>query len=187
MDVWKALEMAKTSLDTKIRNLERAREGIRFEGAKAINLANMYTYFADVLSTIRDVLECLSAAKDTSAIKIGKGIATVSNSKWSIEIAGDKVILKRINPSLIITIAPEEVKISSRGKDEKELANYAIFRNSGFEVVRNKFKIAMNYNEYENILNSSYYIRYAFKPVAREVIKKCPALVQHLKAMNVIC
>ncbi len=187
MDVWKGLEMAKTSLDVKIRNLERARDGIKFEGTKAINLANMYTYFADVLSAIREAIECLSAAKETSAIRTGKGIATVANSKWSIETLDDKVILKRINPSLIITISPEEVKISTRGKDEKEIVNYAVFRNNSFEVARNKYKLSMNYNEYEGILENSYYIRYALKPVAREVIKKCPALVQHLKNMNVIC
>ena len=187
MDVWKALEMAKNSLDVKIRNLERARDGIKFEGTKAINLANMYTYFADVLTAIRDVIECLSAAKDTSAVRVGKGFATVANSKWSIEVTDDKVILKRINPSLVITITPEEVKVSSRSKDEKEIVNYAIFRNNSFEVARNKYKVSMNYNEYENILNNSYYIRYALKPVAREVIKKCPALIQHLKGMNVIC
>ena len=187
MDVWAALEQAKASLDAKIANLERARDRIPYEGARAINLANIYTYMMDVLERVRSVVECLSNAKDSNAVTGGKQLLRVKGMNWYAEVSGNALVLKRINPAVSITITPEEVKIAIKSKDEKEIKREVVLSNNEFKMKRDKMEVSGKYNDYENVLNNAYYIRRAFKEVAREVMKKSEPLITHMKFMNVTC
>ena len=187
MDVWKALEEARASVNAKIEALSKTRDRIPFEGTKAINLANVYTYMINVLEEIRNVLDCLRNAKDTNAVSLGKGVLRVRDSKWMVEVHDGSVIIKRINPSLSITISPEEVTIATRSKDEKEIKRVAKLGNGEFELIKDKLSIKGRYSDYDFVYNNSYYIRQAFKEVAREVMKKGEPLISHLKFMNVSC
>ncbi len=187
MDVWEALEQAKASLDAKIANLERVRDRIPYEGARAINLANIYTYMMDVLNQIRGIVECLSNAKDTPAVSSGKSYIRVKDMKWFAEATENGLVLKRINPTLTITITPEAVKIATHTKEDKEIKREAVLKNAEFELRRDKLVISGKYGDYDFVLSNAYYIRRAFKEVAREVMKKSEPLVQHMKFLNVSC
>ncbi|NPA84627.1 MAG: hypothetical protein GXO07_01315 [Crenarchaeota archaeon] len=187
MDVWEGLEQAKASLDAKIAGLERVRDRIPYVGAKAINLANVYTYMIDVLERIKSVVECLSNAKDTSAVVGGKGMIRVKDTNWFVQVEGDSVVLKRVNPSLTIAISPEAVRIATRTKEDKEIKKEAVLGNSEFKMRRDKVEVAGRYGDYDYVLDNAYYVRTAFKEVAREVMKKGEPLIAHLKTFNVTC
>jgi len=187
VDVWKALEDAKASVNAKVEALERVRERIPFEGAKAVNLANVYTYMIDVLERISSILECLGNAKETNAVSVGKNYLRVRDSKWFVEVADGGVVLKRLNPALTITVTPESVRIATRTKEDKEIKREAVLTNSEFEIRRDKLEVKGRYADYDQVYENSYYIRKAFRELAREVMKKGEPLIQHMKFMNVSC
>ena len=184
MEVWKAFEEALSSLDAKINRIEKARDGIPFEGTKAINVANILTHFANTLEEIHNLLNCLKELKDSSLAK-GKKVVRIEGTHWTIQTEDGALVVKRVDPSLVIKISPEEVFVSSKHKDESGYE--ATFGNAEFKVRKDKVQVSKRYTDYEGINQDSYYIRYAFKDLAKMVMKRAPQLIQELKIKGVHC
>ena len=147
-------------------------------------MANILTHFESVLEEIRGALNCLKELKDTSIAK-GKNVVRIEGTHWAMTTEGDALVLMRVDPSLVIKISPEEVAISSRHKDSSGYE--AKFTNSEFKVRKDKVEVSARYTDYETLNKQSYYIRYAFRDLARMVTKRMPRLVQDLKIKGVHC
>ncbi|UXD22043.1 hypothetical protein IPA_01125 [Ignicoccus pacificus DSM 13166] len=184
MDVWSAFEMAASSLDAKLARIDRARDGIPFEGTKAINVANILTHFESVLEEIRSSLDCLKELKESSIAK-GKNVVRIEGTHWAMTTEDNALVLMRTNPSLVIKISPEEVYISSKHKDSSGYE--AKFTNTDFTVRKDKVVVNARYADYDTLNKKSYYIRYAFRELGRMVTKRIPRLVQDLKIRGVHC
>jgi hypothetical protein len=185
MSVWELFDMALNSVTQKRNRIERARDNIPFEGTKAINVANILTQLDVLLEEIENMLNCLKELRDSS-LAVGKEAIRIAGTRWIIQKEGDDtLVLKRLDPALAIKISPEKIEISSSHKEESGLKT--IFTNTEFSTQKNKVKVEAKYNEYEKIQDESYYIRYAFKDLARMVERRSGDLIQYLKIKGVHC
>jgi len=184
MAVWDSFERAIASLESKMARIERARDNIPFEGTKAINVANILTYFDSVLEEIHNTLNCLKELKDTSIAK-GKSVVRIEGTHWTIEEEDSSLVIKRVDPTLTIKISEDAVTLSSRHKDESGVE--AILTNTDFLTRKDKVKVESRYNDYEFINANSYYVRYTFKDLAKLINRRLPQLVQDLKIRGVHC